>query len=635
MKNSNGLLAKSITVALLGLVVTENTIAAPPTAITPQEIKAANEAIRSNVIVPEVITPKTNDYTGDDELPIPEGVRPIQGMNLPLKMREVKIYGLDHKGYGANFLREAITNAAKYHNTLKDAPKIKSNFKVKRNANSYSILVNSEAYLAFVYAIAQEITKKYQSDQFLLARAIVPEQKISQEGGSVEICVTEGYLSSSPTIVLPAGTKNAAQLKQRLTPHLSQLKNMKPLDFKKLERALLLIRDMPGMEIKTTFKQALNINKTNNSKATNSICERALNNGAGSTALEVRASLDKISGEVTIDNFGSESLGPEIAKFKVGINSVFKAGDSFQLDAANALDSGESLNFSINAQTPIGINGLNAKFLYSNGKAEPGGFDDSLNIINKTEVIGVSLEYPYIRSRKKNLSFEVGLRSHKVVTDSIFNTLEDASLNTLRLRATYDFSDKYNAVNLLSVGVVAGLSAKVDETGIAAKNDLNENFVMVQGELARYQAISLPQKVTGNLTWVNALSWQYTNDALFSSEEFALGGRNFGRGFDSAVITGDQAAAVKTELQYTNKNKYGKYKAYGFVDYGKLKNLDDKDSIAPEDVVPSLASAGIGLEFESNNNWFIKAELAEPLEITPKPTIEPDTKAYLQIGYRW
>lgn len=627
----NGLSAVS-TATLLGLIASTSVTAAPAT-ITPQEIKAANAAVKSVIIAPEVITPATSDYSGEDELPIPEGVRPIKGMNIPINMREIKIYGLDHKPYGAVFLRKAITNAVKFHNNLKDSPKVKDNFKVKRNKNSYSILINSEAYLALVYAIAQEITNKYQADQFLLARAIVPEQEISQKGGIVEICVAEGYLSSNPNIVLPANTKNAAQLKQRLAPHLNHLTNAKPLDFEKLEKALLLIRDMPGMEIKTTFKQALNKKAIKKSKPTSSICEKALNNGAGSTALEVRAALDKIDGEVSIDNFGSESLGPEIAKFKVGINSVFKAGDSFQLDVTNALDSGESLNFTINAQTLIGTNGLKAKFYYSNGKAAPGGFDDILNISNKTQVIGSSLEYPYIRSRKKNLSFEVGLRSHKVVTDSAFNALEDASLNTLRLRATYDFSDKYNAINLLSVGLVAGLSGKFDKSGVAAKSKLNENFVMLQGQLARYQSVPLPQKATGNLTWVNTLSWQYTNEALFSSEEFALGGRNYGRGYDSAVITGDQAVAAKTELQYTNKNKYGKYKAYSFIDAGKLKNLDKK--IDPKDVNPALASAGVGLEFESNNNWFVNVELAEPLKITPKPTKEAETKAYLQIGYRW
>ncbi len=634
MKNSKGLLAKSITVALLGLVVAGNTTAAPVT-ITPQEIKAANAAVKSKIIVPDVITPKTNDYSGEDELPIPEGVKPIQGMNIPLQMREVKIYGLDHKAYGVAFLRKAIANAAQYHNKLKEAPAIKNNFKIQRKGKAYSILVNSEAYLAFVYAVAQEITNKYQSDQFLLARAIVPEQKINQKGSSIEICVAEGYLSSAPSIVLPPETKNSDKIKRKLAPHLSKLTKMKPLDFRALERALLLIRDMPGVEIKTTFKQALNTKKIKKSKVTSSICETALNNGAGSTALEVRAFVKRIDGEISVDNFGTESLGPEIIRFKVGANSVFKAGDMFALSVGNATDSGETLNFKINAQTPIGTNGIKAKFFHSSGEAEPGGFGvgSGINVTNSTQVTGVSVEYPYIRSRKKNLAFEVGLRSHKVLTDSAAGSLEDSNLSTLRLRSTYDFSDKYQAVNLVSVELVAGLSGEFS-SNVSADRNLNENFVMARGELARYQAISLPQKATGNLTWINSLSWQYTDDPLFSSEEFALGGREYGRGYDLAVITGDQAVAAKSELQYTNKTKYGTYKTYGFADYGQVKNID-KGSLE-KDKSQRLASAGVGAEFEAINNWFGKIEIAKPVKINvADDDIEMGVHTYLQIGYRW
>ncbi|HIQ15235.1 MAG TPA: hypothetical protein EYH38_06660, partial [Leucothrix sp.] len=311
MRNSKGLLAKSITVALLGSVVTKNTIAVPPpVTITPQEIKAANAVTSNRAVISESLLPKTNDYSGEDELPIPEGVRPIQGMNIPLQMKEVKIYGLDHKAYGVDFLRKAITNAVQYHNKLKGAPAIKGNFKIKREGKAYTILVNSEAYLAFVYAVAQEITKKYQSDQFLLARAIVPEQKTSQKKSSIEICVAEGYLPLAPSIVLPPETKNPDKIKRKLAPYLSKLTNMKPLDFRALERVLLLIRDMSGVEIKTTFKQALDT-KITKIAATSSVCETALNNGAGSTALEIRAVLKRIDGEISVDNFGTESLGPE------------------------------------------------------------------------------------------------------------------------------------------------------------------------------------------------------------------------------------------------------------------------------------------------------------------------------------
>ena len=634
MKKTNGLLTASVA-TLLGIVITESAIAAPP-ALTPKQIKAAGVITSNRAIVTESIIPKSNDYSGEDELPIPEGVKPIKGMNIPLQMKEVKIYGLDHKPYGAAFLQQAIANAVKYHNGLKGAPVIKKAFKVKRVGKAYTVSLNTETYLAFIYAMAQEITKKYQSDQFLLTRAIVPEQTISQTAGSIEICVAEGYLAAEPTIALTPETKNPENFKRLLAPHLAKLQKMKPLNFEELERALLLIRDMPGVEIKTTFKQAKNNKANKKAPATSSVCERALANGAGSTLLEVRASANQFDGEASIDNYGTDSLGPEIMRFKVGANSKFKAGDRYALSIGKSTDAKETLNYRIDAQVPIGVDGLKAKAFYSNGKAEPAGFG-SIGVNNKTQVLDASIEYPYIRSRKKNLSFAVGLRSHNVVTDSTAGVkLEDTKVNTLRLRATYDFSDKRNAVNLMSIGLVAGLSGSNGKNvvGAAAANHLNGNFVKLHGELARYQAIALSPKLTGNLTWINSLAWQYANEALFSSEEFSLGGREFGRGYDVASITGDQAIAVKTELQYKNKNKYGEYKAYSFVDHGRIKNKDKQ--IDPKDISQNLTSAGVGVEFDSNNNWFAKVELAKPIKITPDDeNIDSKAKAYLQIGYRW
>lgn len=634
MIKSKGLLVTKV-LMFLAFIVANNAFAETPVVIpelTPADIINAGRISSNRSQVPQSIIPKANDFSGEDDLPIPEGVKPILGLNIPLKMKEVKIYGLDHKPYGIAFLRKAVAEAVLYHNALEDAPILKSDFKIVRKGKSYSIQMNSQAYLAFVYAVAQEITKKYQSDQFLLARAIVPEQTINQTAGSVEICVAEGYLSSNPVIVLPKNTKRAARFKRLLAPHLNHLTTLKPLDFEKLERTLLLVRDMPGVEIKTTFRQS--VKKTTQKQVkTNSICETALNNGAGSTLLEVRADVDQFDGEISIDNFGTSSLGPEIIRFKVGVNSQIIAGDRYSLSISNATDSDETLSFAFNAQVPIGVNGLKAKFFYSDGDSEPGGFIEGLNVTNETVVTGISLEYPYIRSRKKNLTFEIGLRAHNAETDSAAGELEDSDLNTLRLRATYDFSDKYSGVNLISTELVAGINGSFSGTVGADIEQFNENFIKISGELARFQAIALNPKVTGGLTWVNSLSWQYSNDPLFSSEEFALGGRNIGRGFDLAIITGDQAIAFKTELQYTNKIKYGKYKAYSFADFGAVRNLDEGSAEAGTRN-QNLASIGVGVDFQANNNLFAKLEVAEPVSINPSD-IDVDTRVFFQVGYRW
>ena len=630
MNKNKGLLTSGIILSLVCVFMTSSFATTP--VLTPDDIRAAGQITSNRARVPEVILPKTNDFSGEDELPIPEGVKPIQGLNIPLQMKEIKVYGLDHKPYGVDFLRNAISKATKFHNDLDGAPALKNNFKIQRKGKFYTIQVNAQSYLAFVYALAQEITNKYQADQFLLARAIVPEQTINQAGSSVEICVAEGYLASEPVLVMPEGTKNSEKLKQRFAPHLNHLKNLRPLDFTKLERALLLVRDMPGAEIKTTFKQAPENTNTKQIK-TDSICERALNNGAGSTSLEVRLDVDQFDGQISVDNFGTSALGPEIVRFQIGANSQIKAGDRYALSVSKAIDSNETLNFTFNGQVPIGVNGLKAKLFYSNGDAEPGGFIDGLNVTNGSQVAGISLEYPYIRSRKKNLTFEAGIRSQQTETDSAAGELEDSDLTTLRLRSTYDFSDKNNAVNLITAELVAGIDGSFSNGAISDdSNQLDENFILIRGELSRFQAIALNEKATGSLTWVNSLSWQYTDEPLFSSEEFALGGREYGRGFDLAIITGDQAIALKTELQYDNKFKYGKYKLYGFADYGRLRNLDEGSEEAGTEY-QGLASVGVGVDFNANNNWFAKVEVTQPID--EPDDIDENLRAFFQLGYRW
>ena len=629
---SNGLLLKATSVfsavCVCSSIYAADSEKITPEDLTPKQLKDIDTVRTNQSIIPEAIIPKTGDYSNEDELPIPEGVKPIQGMNLPLNMKEINIYGLDHKPYGVAFLRQAFNKAIALHNNLEGAPKVRPDFKIRKKGRAYSVLINSETYLALVYAVAQEITKKYQSDQFLLARAIVPEQKINQKSGSVEICVAEGYLSENPRIVIPSKTKNTGSMKAKLAPYLNHLKNMKPLDFRRLERALLLVRDMSGIDVKTTFKQVAK--KQSVSKKSLSICENALNNGAGSTALEVRANVDHYDGEISVDNFGTESLGPEIIRFRTGVNSKFKAGDRYSISVSNSTDSNETLSFVLNAQIPFGLNGFKAKFFHSDGDAQPGGFEE-LVVNNDTQVTGVSIEYPYIRSRKKNLTFDVGIRNHQVTTDSSAGRLESSKLNTLRFRSTYDFSDKYNGINLISAELVAGISGSL--VTVPERIALDENFIKVRGELARYQSIGLSEKSTGSLTWINSLSWQYTNDPLFASEEFALGGRDYGRGYDLAVITGDQAIALKSELQYSNKIRYGKYKLYGFIDYGKVRNLGS-EAIAQDERNLSLSSTGLGVDFESQRNWFAKLELTTPID--NKPDIDDaDTQAYFQLGYRW
>jgi len=92
-----------------------------------------------------------------------------------------------------------------------------------------------------------------------------------------------------------------------------------------------------------------------------------------------------------------------------------------------------------------------------------------------------------------------------------------------------------------------------------------------------------------------SLKGQYSNDALLSSEEFGVGGSNYGRGYDPSEIVGDKGIAGKVELQWSNPfqaSLFDSYQVFGFYDAGRVWN---KDATTADAKIDSLASTGVGM----------------------------------------
>ena len=84
------------------------------------------------------------------------------------------------------------------------------------------------------------------------------------------------------------------------------------------------------------------------------------------------------------------------------------------------------------------------------------------------------------------------------------------------------------------------------------------------------------QRVTNNVNVLLAARGQIASNALLSSEEFAVGGINSGRGYDPSEITGDHGISGKVELQWNNpiaftgQNFVESYQLFGFYDIGRV-----------------------------------------------------------------
>jgi hemolysin activation/secretion protein len=123
------------------------------------------------------------------------------------------------------------------------------------------------------------------------------------------------------------------------------------------------------------------------------------------------------------------------------------------------------------------------------------------------------------------------------------------------------------------------------------------------------------QPISGPFSLEVAFSGQLSADALLASEEFGIGGPNFGRGYDPSEITGDSGAAGRFELQFNDTLAWAvieDYQLYGFYDVGKVWNRDIQAG-GGEDKTATLASTGIGARFNGPYDLSGNLEVAFPM----------------------
>src|SRR5690606_23554183 len=124
------------------------------------------------------------------------------------------------------------------------------------------------------------------------------------------------------------------------------------------------------------------------------------------------------------------------------------------------------------------------------------------------------------------------------------------------------------------------------------------NFFKATGQISRLQSLFIP-----GLNLYVAAQGQISADRLLSSEEFGVGGSQWGRGYDPGEISGDHGMATTVELQFggpANIAILRGYQIFAFWDYGKIWNDDQADKVAGTDE-ESLMSAGAGIRLNFLN----------------------------------
>lgn len=444
----------------------------------------------------------------------------------------------------------------------------------------YQDALGQDIALSRIWDFAAAITARYRQAGYFLSRAYVPAQEI--ESGTVILRVVEGYIGD----VRVEGDKAFPDYLSRML--IADIAKKEPLQLATLERALLLLNDIPG----NTYE---------------AILERMGGDAPeGSVRLILKQGRRAGRGIVRLDNHGSRFTGPHRLSF--AYEDSFLPQQKTAVSAiASVLPAGKEL-WTANLTHDIRLlPSMGLHLSLGRTESKPGYTLAVNDVESQSSSWGARFEWQAIRQRQQNLSVSLGLDGRNANTDLLGTPLSRDRIRALRLQASYDGGDPLRGHNILDLTLSRGLPI----WGASEKDDLNLSRADAEPDFTKLEFLwQRSQFIAPDWLGVTTLSGQRASKALYSSEEFGFGGSSLGRAYDASEITGDHGIAGAIELQYTGLPSVHDFTITPFMFYevGKIWNLDagQADGL-------SAADAGIGFYFAHKTGINGGLTIAQPL----------------------
>jgi hemolysin activation/secretion protein len=425
----------------------------------------------------------------------------------------------------------------------------------------YAPYLGKDVTAADLGNIALAVSELYRSQGFHLSRAIFPPQDIA--GGTIKLRLIEGRFFDLR--VVGAHSSHANLLLQAVTRE-----EIARLDT--LERSLLLINDTPGHRVADTRIEEIGT-------------------ASGKFRLVVRLETWPAAIAFGLDNFGVPSAGRLLTYFSGALNPSFKAGDTLRLSGSTVPDSPRELSFAqIWYDMPLDSDGTRLGLSGSYGEVRPSDERSFLGVVDRSEIFELQISKAALRTRKSSLWFFAGFGIQNFSEDQADGPIYKDRLRTITLRTSYQVQDAYNGWHQLGFGWRQGLNvfgASEDNGTLLSRSDASPVFSRFDFAYTRIQKL--------NDVWSYRLitAGQWSASPLLASQEFNLGGRAFGLGFDSGLIAGDQGVGANFELRYNHllsSPHLSGYQVFAFVDGGSVRDIR-----AGGNWIGSIASAGGGV----------------------------------------
>lgn len=462
------------------------------------------------------------------------------------------------------------------------------------------------------------VANRLRNAGYALAQAYLPPQKI--DSGVVTIAVQEGVVDGS----VGKGGITVSGGEATIKPEVVQgylaeaVVADKPLNVNKLERALRIVQDTPGVEsVKTNL---------------------APGSQPGTTqVLADVTSAKPVTASLTADNFGNPYMGEGRLSAAVNVNSPSGHGEQYfvNLSKSSGAEKADGMqSFKLGGHAPVGFSGLRMGASYSKMDVEVGGNQQLINlgISNKSDIASIFASYPLEKSATRNTYLTASLDNKRYINDAKLTQTAASALNSDR---------QINAFNVGTSGDLFGSWGGKLGWGVnlaLAHNDLSGNkkyrddfdkpAANTQGNFAKLNAnVSHIVPIAQDWYLYTALSAQWADKNLDAAEKFQLGGPFGVRAYPVGEGLGDHGWLATAEVRHNvGETQLGNVEVFGFADTGGVTQFVTTYSTAFDGKQNNrntyeLSGVGLGVGVTYKDTGNLRVMVAEKVGSNPNPSI--------------
>jgi hemolysin activation/secretion protein len=416
-------------------------------------------------------------------------------------------------------------------------------------------------------ALAQRLTDYYHAHGYPLARAIIPAQVI--HGGVVRLQIIEARYDR---ISLRNHSRVGGELLQST---LAGLRSGAVIRDASLDRALLLLSDIPGANVDAVLRPGAKV---------------------GTSDLQVAAtSPPPLNGDVVVDNSGDRYSGRARVGGTLNWLDPLHHGDILSVSGLSTGDSG--MNYGrFDYAAVIDGRGTQVGAGYSILHYRLGGSLSPLDARGNAQDASLWAKQPFIRSREWNLYGQLQF-DHLQLDDKIgLNaTSTPRHLNTLTASLAGNARDDVGGGGVSTW--TASWTYGKNTFGSAAASSADAAGADSQGTFSRWNlSLGRLQSLGSQDAVYLGASGQWTDRNVDPSQQMVVGGPSSVRAYDVDALSANSGLQLTAELRHSFATYWhGRWQAIAFVD-GAHVRIDER-AFAPGPNTANLMGAGAGLDW--------------------------------------